>query len=177
MGSDNNRTAIRVFILWGMALWFLGGWMTAMMMYEPAMESGSLEFKKQLGGEWTTIFVKHTAAWITGGVLMGFLTLLIYTHRPSHEYSIPMPNIMGMPGSPKTMAEVNSILPMMFVGVVILLLLSWIIPPLCHSKLLIPRPLANRLVMGCLISIPTVVPILPFSLKRMTVLYKRGEVF
>ena len=172
------------FFVIGMSLWALGGCMISMGCFEPTVALDQLQSNKELAKEvssaWQSLMVKVSGLWALAGGMLGLVISFLFSIRPPHEHytRVPMspmePSMGGVPSGPRTMAELAAGFQSWILGTVLGLCGVIFLLPQLQSELIVFEHSSGLLVFAGLISLITTVPILPFSLNRLSRAYARG---
>jgi hypothetical protein len=172
------------FFVTGLALWALGGCMISMGCFEPTVAMDQLQTNKELakgvGDAWQSMMMKVSGLWALAGGTLGLLIFFLFSIRPSHEHYTRLPMASGMPGmygassGPRTMAELKVGFQSWILGTAIGLCGVIFLLPHLQSELIVVRQSSGLLIFSGFMSFITTVPILPFSLKRLSKAYARG---
>lgn len=159
----------------GTILWAISGFVVNMACFIPVhmleeMEPDQ-EFARQAVDAWAVVGRNVTASWAGVGVLMGFLTFLIFIRRPMHEHFTRAPMMdcrspFAPPAGPKTMAEGKATIIVAVIGGALSVLMAvYLLPYFEHPGILVVKSVKIRVIIGFMQGALITVCILPFSLK------------
>jgi len=164
-----------IFVAVGAALWAASGFIVNMGCFVPVYMLEGIkpdqELARQTMAAWSVIGRNVLASWAIAGALMGFVTLVLFMCRPSHEHYArtpsvgPRPAFMPMGPGPKTMAEVKVTFFVAVIGGVLGALMAvYLLPHFELPGMIVVKGVKMRVVLGGIQCLIVTVLILPFSL-------------
>jgi hypothetical protein len=166
----------------GLFLWALGGGMISMGCFQPIASVEAVQANKELAiavsGALSAIMFKTILIWAVMGGIFGLVCFQLWISRPEQEHRTRTPRhpaMRGMPSSgPNTMAEIIAGFQSWFLGAIINVCGVIFICPLLQNELVVVKHGSTILIFAALLTIPTVVPIIPFSIKKIQKSLLRG---
>lgn len=172
---QERANPVLVFFLTGLVLWALGGFLAAMVCFQPAVPLEMIQKDKELAIEVSNALgatmLKIAVLWGLIGGILGVVICYLFIARPQYEHFFSAPRPQGMidmpgflSGPQTTMAEINAGLQSWVLGTIIGVCGTVFILPLLQSELVVVNKLEVRIIFGVIQTLIVTVPILPFSL-------------